>query len=236
MALRRLLTYADRNRTPLALLALGSVVIALYARTVGGYFLADDFANVVAGSTFPLRRWWPLLFFRDLSEGAWGVSLDLLRPLAVLAGIIQCRLFGADAAGYRVVSLALHIINVWLLFALVRGSFDRSIFAAFMAALLFAVHPVHAETIAWIPGQSDLLPTAMFLGALLAFIQFRQNGSRRDVILLFGLATCAVFTKENTVALPLLMLAYDALHSRHRVPSRSAGLNFTSCFRISGFC
>lgn len=190
-------------------------MIALYARTIGGYFLADDFANVVAGSTFPLWRW-PLLFFRDLSEGAWGVSLDLLRPLAVLAGIIQCRLFLADATGYRVVSLALHIINVWLLFAVVRSSFGRSIFAAFTAALLFAVHPIHAETVAWIAGQSDLLPTALFLGALLSFIRFRRNGSWREVIVLFGLALCAVFTKENTVVLPLLMFAYDALHFRRR--------------------
>lgn len=203
-------THATKHPIPVALFALAAASVALFGRSLGGYFLADDFANVAISSSYPLGRW-PRLFFNDLSEGIWGESLNLLRPIIALFGIIQGRLFEADATAYRVVSLGLHVVNAWLVFAVVRKAFSGGTFVAFAAALLFSVHPVHAETVTWIAGQSDLLPTAMFLGGLLAFIRYRESGRTGYVILLTGLAAGAVFTKESTVTLPLVIAVYDAL-------------------------
>jgi len=188
-------------------------VVVLYAQILGGYFLADDFAYVAFSSSYPLARWGNM-FLQDDSKALWGYSLGLLRPIYGLNGIIQSRLFHANAIGYHVVSLGLHIINVALVFRLAQRLFGETRFVAFAAALFFAVHPVHAETVSWIGGQSDLLPTAFLLGALLAFISFRRNGRLGSLATLTVLTALAVFTKENTVVLPLLMAGYDLLQGR----------------------
>ena len=206
----RLLKHATRHRTAIALLALGLVVLALYGRTLGGYFLADDFAYLSVSHSYSLSRV-PAMFFRDENTAIWGYSLGLLRPLYALSGIIQERLFHGDAGGYRMVTVTLHAINVWLVFALARKVLAHQ-WLAFGGALLFAVHPIHAETLAWIGGQSDLLPTAMFLGATLSFLAYREQPHLRHAFLTTALTAAAVFTKENAVVLPVVFAAYDALH------------------------
>ena len=224
--LSRFLTYAHSHPTPAALLALGLVVLALYARTLGGYFLADDFAYVSVSRSYSLARV-PAMFFRDENTALWGYSLGLLRPLYALSGIIQERLFHADASGYRMISVALHTTNVALVFALARRVLARG-WLAFGAALLFAVHPVHAETLAWIGGQSDLLPTAMFLGAVLSFLVYRAHGHLRHAFVTTALTAAAVFTKENAVVLPVVLASYDVLHfgTERRERSGAAALRY----------
>lgn len=192
---------------------LALVVIAFYARTLGGYFLADDFAYVATSSASSLAAW-PSTFLRDESKHIWGYSLGLLRPFFTLSGIIQSHLFGDNATAYRVVSLALHVGNVWFVFAIARKCLLASRSFAFAAALLFAIHPIHAETITWICAQSDLLPTTMFLGAFLAFVVYRAGGSVIYALITVGLSAIAAFTKENTVVLTPLLVAYDLIYFR----------------------
>ena len=220
--MRKLITAVDP--TLLGLLALGLAVIVLYARTIGGYFLADDFAYVSISHSYPSARL-PGIFVRDESKEIWGYSLGLLRPIYTLNGIIQERLFHADAGGYRIVSLTLHAINAALVFALAGKVLARR-WLAFGAALLFAVHPIHAETLAWIGGQSDLLPTAMFLGAMLSFLAYREHGRLRHAFITTALAVTVVFTKENAVVLPMVLAAYDALHFRKDRWERSGAAIF----------
>ena len=220
--LKTLAKFRRENPTALALLALALVPVALYAHSLWGFFLADDFANVVIGSTYPWSRW-PGLFFRDDSAEVWGFPVKLLRPFAALSGILQARLFQANPIGYRLVSLGLHVINVWLVFALARRALAGDRAVAFTAALLFAVHPIHAETLTWIPGQSDLLLTAMLLGAMLAFLRFRSTAARWSALLCIALTATAVFTKEVAVVLPVLLAACHVIDYRRPAPAESHG-------------
>ena len=195
---------SNRNRTAAGALALAVVVAISYGNTLSGYFLGDDFANVVSAAAFPLTRW-PALFISDVSGEVWAYSLRMLRPFAALAGILQTAVFGGDAYGYHVTSLALHLVNVWLVWAIADRLLSPARWAAFGAALLFAVHPSHVEAVAWIAGQSDLLPTTFLLGAFLAFLCFRRAPRLLPFVGLTLLTGLALFTKENTVVLPLLM-------------------------------
>ncbi|MFI5134722.1 MAG: hypothetical protein ACHQD9_02605, partial [Chitinophagales bacterium] len=73
-------------------------------------------------------------------------------PITVLFQAIEFHFFGKDASGFHTVSLLLHMINSLLLFYFVRVFFKNSI-AAFIAALLFAIHPLHVESVSWVAAQ-----------------------------------------------------------------------------------
>ena len=194
-----------------AILAL--TVFLLYRRTLGGYFLGDDFANAVLTSSYDLHRW-PGLFFRDVSEGVWGFSLQALRPMAALFAIFEGRVFQANPLPYRITSLALHFANAWLVFLLARRWLGANAGYSLAAALLFAIHPIQAEPVAWISGQSDLVPTFFCFAAVVTFFRFREDGKSTDAIACVALGFVAIFSKENLVVLPLLFAAYDLLQRR----------------------
>lgn len=231
----KLTEFGRNNSTLLALLALTIAPVALYAHTLWGFFLADDFANVVIGSSYPWSRW-PGLFIRDDSAEIWGFPVKLLRPFAALSGNLQAQLFAANPTGYRVVSLGLHVINAWLVFAIARRILTGNATVAFTAALLFAVHPVHAETLTWIPGQSDLLPTAMLLGAVLAFLRFRSTGAWPSALLCVALTATAVFTKENTVVLPVVLGACELIIIYRRRHTPNSGGEATRFQMLMLYC
>jgi tetratricopeptide (TPR) repeat protein len=137
-------------------------------------------------------------------------------PVTLLAIAAQYAAFGASPSGYHMVSLLLHIIATLLVYRIV-GSLARSPLAAFAAAALFAVHPLHLEPVAWIADQKDLLCAVFYLGAVLAYVRYREGADRRRlytaVLPLFALS---LLSKGVAVTLPVVLLLVD-MHRDGRV-------------------
>jgi len=130
------------------------------------------------------------------------------RPLVSVSFMIDYHLFGLRPFFYNLTNLILHLaVAVTAFFVILHILKDRAV--AFFTALLFAVHPVHWEPVANIPGRAIILST---LFALNAFLFYCLAGERRRFVFCYGLSllcfTCGLLAKESAAMLPILLLAY----------------------------
>jgi protein O-mannosyl-transferase len=199
----------------LAALAAGLALVA-YANSLHGPFVFDDSHEIVENRSIESLRD-PLVILRGNSA----------RPLLNLSYAIDYARSGKDVFGYHVTNVVLHTANVLLLFLLVRqlvkdvGHYsnrpetDGADLPAFLAASLFAVHPMMTEAVSYVSSRSELLVGLFFLGGLYAF---RQAFEGRRVWLVGG-CSCLLLglaSKETAAMLPFVLFASDLL-----VPSKS---------------
>jgi tetratricopeptide (TPR) repeat protein len=192
---------ASRLGVCLALLALTAVV---YARTTRFDFVNFDDADYLTGN-------------RHVQEGLTRASLAWAftstrsanwHPLTWLSHMLDWRLYGARAGGHHATSVALHLANTLLL--LVALSRLTGLFwpSAFVAAL-FAVHPLHVESVAWISERKDVLSTAFGLLALSAYARYAQSLLWRHYLaVLLGYAL-SLMSKPMWVTFTFLLLLLD---------------------------
>ena len=158
-----------RLRVGLAVV-LAALTIAVYAPVRDFAFLNyDDNVYVVDNAHIGqgLTRQNVVWSFSAFENGNW-------HPLTLLSHMLDVQFFGLDPGRHHVVNLALHVLNVLLLYGLLAGTTLRPWPSAFVAAL-FAVHPLNVQTVAWISERKSLLSTAFWLLALLAFVAYRRS-------------------------------------------------------------
>ena len=129
------------------------------------------------------------------------LDTQIWRPLRNLTYSQDYSLWKLNALGFHLTNLLLHALNAILLFVLVRKLAERTTPAA-AAGLLYAVHPVLTEAVAWIKGRDDLLAVTFFLAALIAFVRpntGRSTPARAWFFLLF--LPLALLSKESALCL-----------------------------------
>ncbi len=130
-------------------------------------------------------------------------------PLTWLSHMADCEMFGLNPAGHHAGNVALHAFNAVLLF-LLMGKLTNDLWVGALAAAIFAVHPLRAESVAWIAERKDVLSGAFFLLTLLAYRHWvtRGKGFWRYALVL-GLFTGGLLSKPMLVTLPLILLLLD---------------------------
>lgn len=183
--------------------ALTLVTVAAFWRVFENGFVYDDEGYVTRnpfvqqGITLRSIVW----AFTAFYQANW-------HPLTWISHMLDWRLFGQNAMGHHLVNLAFHAANVLLLFwALARmtGAVWKSAFAA----ALFAVHPLHVESVAWVAERKDVLSAFFWLLTMLAYARYAERPRFRRyflVVLLFGLG---LLTKPMLVSLPIVLLLLD---------------------------
>ena len=142
-------------------------------------------------------------------------------PVNQLVYMLIYKAFGYHPAVFHLYSLLLHIANCCLLFAFLRllsSMFCHSapLLVAFAAALLFAIHPLQVESIAWVSASKIPLYTFFTLLALLSYIQFVRTEKIRFYLAAFVLFVFAFGSKEQSIVLPATLLLLDWALGRHR--------------------
>ncbi|MFQ5684538.1 MAG: tetratricopeptide repeat protein [Candidatus Binatia bacterium] len=184
------------RRWATALLLLGMTFLAYLPATRGGYIWDDKryiTENVTLRSTEGLRQIW----FEPQS------TAQHYYPVLLTAFWMQFRLWGVDPLGYHITNIALHAVNavlVWLLLS------RLSLPGAFLAAALFALHPVHVESVAWITELKNVLSGTFSLLTLLAWMRFLGTRQWQGYALTLFLFLCAMLSKTAVGALPLILL------------------------------
>lgn len=191
-----------------ACLLLGALCFAAYALILTSYFVGDDFGYVQLYHRTSLSAW-PTLFVADWSQGIWGSQLRELRPLIALAYLWDAFVWGANPLGYHLTNVLFHALNTVLVFLLARLLTQANCALALLAALLFALHPVHVEAVVWVVARTDLISTFFYLGSLLLFVLYRRSRWRGHYLAALSLFLLGLFSKEMVISLPLLLLAYD---------------------------
>ena len=179
---------------PLALL-LGWVVLAYLSALGGGFCYDDEFA---IQRNAPLQRWSTLGEVLTLPYWNKPVNELLYRPLTSFTYGLNWLLGGGRAWTFHAVNLALHLVNLWLLY-LFLGRSPRSLVWRPWIVLLWGVHPLLTESVAYISGRADLLAAAFVLLGLL-------SRSPAGTAAAFALG---LLSKENALILPLLLLVRD---------------------------
>jgi tetratricopeptide (TPR) repeat protein len=132
------------------------------------------------------------------------------RPLFNVALTLNYQLFGVEVFGWHAVSLLLHLAATFWVYQLAKAwSLESDL--ALAATLLFGVHPVHCESVAWASALPDLLAAVFLLPAVVLYEQARRRPSPGRLALAVGLALLAMFSKEIAVVLPAFLLCREAL-------------------------
>jgi tetratricopeptide (TPR) repeat protein len=145
---------------------------------------------------------------RTLRWTLTGFHAGNWHPLTWLSHLADLRLFGADAGAHHAVNLGLHLAAALLMLSALRGATGR-VWPAFMAAAVFALHPLQVETVAWISQRKGVLAAFLWFSAFLAYLRYvrRPSAGRYVVAVVAGLA--GYLAKPTTVTLPLVLLVLD---------------------------
>lgn len=163
------------NKSWLLLGVILALTAAVYASSLRGEFVWDDRALVLDDEQLRSFANVPRLFARDFfAPGQDDFKYGYYRPLITLSYMLDWSLWRDRPLGYRLTNLLWHLLAVALLFILVRRLAPDSPVAAPLAAGLFALHPIHAESVAWIAGRTDVLCAVFALGSLLAWHRYLQ--------------------------------------------------------------
>ena len=205
---------AEAVRTgPRALVWVLLLAATVYVDCVGYQFVWDDWAMVAQNQRVRGFGHLPELLGDDFTALTHGtVGGRYYRPVLALSLAMDAALAGPNPAIFHLVNILLHLLATFLVSRLVLamgGGRD----VAVLAALLFAVHPVHVEAVAFVSARGDLLLTIAVLGCLLAHRRSGMPGPRqiawRGAAL--ALQALALLTKEPAVTLPALLILSDAL-------------------------
>jgi protein O-mannosyl-transferase len=136
-------------------------------------------------------------------------------PLTILSYAIEAKIFGtASARPFHSTNLILHLMNVCLVFYLIYLITAKWNISA-IVAVLFAVHPMHVESVSWISERKDVLYALFYLGSAIFYSKFIQSQSRyRYLTISFVLFLLSCLSKSMAVSLPAILLLIDYLHSR----------------------
>ncbi len=184
---------------------LGAIVVLLYRPVLQHDFLKlwDDDAYVTdnphvrTGLTLANIRW----AFTSFEQSNW-------HPVTWLSQMLDCQLFGLNPRAQHGVNVLLHAANALLLFWILQRA-TSSVWRSFFVALLFAVHPLNVETVAWIAQRKSLLSAFFSLLTVAAYGWYVRRGGWTRYLLLACLFALSLMAKPMAVSLPLLLLLFD---------------------------
>lgn len=193
------------NLNILLLVCLGLIILTFlaYAPVLGGQFIAYDDQQyvtenpyVISGITAAGFKW------------AFGFHASNWHPLTWLSHMLDCQLYGQRAWAHHLSNVVIHSANVVLVFLLFLRSTGFMARSAFLAAL-FAWHPAHVESVAWVAERKDLLCTFFWLLALHAYVGYARRRQIRDYLACLGLFILGAMSKPMIVTLPFVLLLMD---------------------------
>ncbi len=130
-------------------------------------------------------------------------------PLTIISHMLDCQLYGTEAGGHHLTNLILHLASVIVLFLVLKGMTGALWRSAFVAAV-FAIHPLHVESVAWIAERRDVLSGLFFMLTLAAYAGYvRHPRSLSRYLMVMLMLAVALMSKPMVVTLPFVLLLLD---------------------------
>ena len=206
------------KKTDIYILILIAVVgAACFANTFPNQFVWDDRPLIVQDYHLRSLRYLPDIFSRDFFANSEDqVKYGYFRPLVTISYMGDLFLWGMRPPGFHLTNLLFHIGVCWLVYLLGRRLFIPARFPSAAAALLFAVHPVHTESVSWIAGRTDVISTFFFLLSFLLYLKASEKGAIPVRIVSLLSFLLALLAKEMAIVLPLIVLLSESVLGRRK--------------------
>jgi protein O-mannosyl-transferase len=179
--------------------------LVVFGQSLGHEFIGFDDdkyiyenSSIIAGLTAKAVAW----SFTTFKMGHW-------HPLTWLSYLLDTQLFGQHPAGYHFTNILIHIANSLILFLLLNY-LTSALWRSAIVAALFAIHPLHVETVAWISSRKDLLSSLFGFLSIWAYAYYVRNSlSWKRYILVFFTLALSLMSKSMLVTLPFVFLLLD---------------------------
>ena len=147
----------------------------------------------------------------DPKEVAWAFTSPCSHnwfPLTMLSYMLDFQLFGMQPAGFHTVNLFLHIINALLLFLFFR-KMTGGLWPSAFAATLFAIHPLHVESVAWVAERKDVLSTFFFMLTIWLYVLYTEKPEIKKYLITILFFILGIMSKPMLITLPFVLLLLD---------------------------
>lgn len=216
-AIKRFSKILHQCRDAFFILALASAVLAVYSQVCHFDFVCfDDHLYVLENS-----RVRDGLTLRNIgwAFGEGSRVTNYWVPLTWLSFMAEYEFFGFHSGGYHFTNLCFHLFNSIFLFFVLRRLTGAS-WRSFVVSALFAVHPLHVESVAWVTERKDVLMGFFAILSLGAYAAFAEKPSLKRYLCLIGVFLCALMSKPMAVILPFVFFLLDFWPLNRFVPGR----------------
>lgn len=193
----------SRRDTAIRLALVVLPVVAYAGLSACGFVNYDDTGYVTANPRV-LRG----LTVDNLGWAFTHTAMGNFHPVTLLSHMLDCELFGPSALAHHLVSLALHVLNGVLLFELLLRTTKAPYRSAFVAAL-FALHPTHVESVAWISERKDVLSALFWLLTAHVYVGWVRDRRPARYAMLLAVSALGFLSKPMLVTLPFVLLLLD---------------------------
>jgi tetratricopeptide (TPR) repeat protein len=203
-------------------LLFGIAIVIVYGQTLGFQFINfDDDLYVTenrfvqAGLTGDNFIW--SFNFRDKKKNYW-------HPLTWISHMLDVDLYGMDPGRHHLTNVLFHLANTLLLFFLLHRM-TGTLWRSAAVAILFALHPINAESVAWVAERKNVLSTFFWMLTLLAYIYYTERPHLRRYLVVFCVFCIGLLAKPMLVTLPFVLLLLDYWPLKRIVLGQPAGDN-----------
>lgn len=135
-------------------------------------------------------------------------------PLTMLSLAFNYSISGKNASSYHVINIILHMLNVVLVFFFVMKLTGNKHWIAFITAILFGIHPLHVESVAWVSERKDLLYSFFFLAGMIAYLHYLDKQTIFKIGVVFIFFLFSLLSKPAAVIFPIVLLVIDYYYGR----------------------
>src|SRR3989339_477012 len=180
--------------------------------------LKNDFTNWDDGVLVKDNRKIRDLSFENIKNIFTSYNVGLYDPMFSLSLALEYKFFKLNPRVYHTTNLTLHLLNCllvfWLMFLLTKNNF-----VSFFVSLLFGIHPLHVESVAWISERKDVLYSFFYLGSIISYLYYVKNKDKKYYVLGLFTFVLSLMSKTMAVTLPLVLLLIDYIkQSSHPEP------------------
>ena len=191
------------------LAAIVGLTVALYSNSFNNEFtVADDDTNIVQNEL--IRN----LSFEGIKEIFSSYYQNDYRPLTYLSYAIIYSLFGLEPAAFFSANLLLHLVNTILVFVMIQLLVSR-FGISIISSLLFAIHPMHIESVTWLSAHNDVLYACFFLLSLIAYLVYLNKPEKKLLYLSVVLFVFSALAKPLAIVLPAVLILIDYFLNRN---------------------
>jgi tetratricopeptide (TPR) repeat protein len=219
----------------LMIAAVVAVSFAVYINALSNDFVYDDTFQVTDNIWIKNIKYIPKIF----SSSVWSFQdersvSNYYRPLMHLIFMGNYHIFGLNPLGFHLVNIIFHAaVSVMVYVLLLRLLKPHTLWPPFIAALLFATHPIHTEAVTWVSGVTEPSYTFFYLLSFYFYIR-SEEGSKTSYILSLASFSLSVLCKETALTLPIVLIAYDYSFRKAEKPLLKQLRRYIPVFIVSG--